>query len=118
MAVAMAMAIASMGLRFFKRRNQNITQQNQTKYNMLQWGCAFSSAEITDMFKLSIPGVPLQWGCAFSSAEIKGNATMSLSADKLQWGCAFSSAEMYSTLSILPMGAVASMGLRFFKRRN
>jgi len=38
---------------------------------MLQWGCAFSSAEILEIFFCVLLSFNLlQWGCAFSSAEI------------------------------------------------
>jgi len=58
-----------MGLRFFKRRNTKFCRWliNITR---LQWGCAFSSAEIKRETKMSYTTVLLQWGCAFSSAEI------------------------------------------------
>jgi len=36
----------------------------------LQWGCAFSSAEIDYLLAEMEYKSGLQWGCAFSSAEI------------------------------------------------
>jgi len=35
-----------MGLRFFKRRNLNESEKFDKTIYELQWGCAFSSAEI------------------------------------------------------------------------
>jgi len=62
---------ASMGLRFFKRRNVRQTPQDAAYRFRLQWGCAFSSAEIGALAtEEGIQLVGLQWGCAFSSAEI------------------------------------------------
>ena len=85
---------ASMGLRFFKRRNNTNGIFGCSLDNQLQWGCAFSSAEISNAVALTNFYTELQWGCAFSSAEI---------------------GRSWAVYLLLPH---ASMGLRFFKRRN
>jgi len=84
---------ASMGLRFFKRRNPPRKVKDGGRF-LLQWGCAFSSAEMAQRRGRGNRFAKLQWGCAFSSAEIKSDG--------------FSFIDRNS----------ASMGLRFFKRRN
>jgi len=90
----MVYCFASMGLRFFKRRNNSLS------------------------YPQSAGNLMLQWGCAFSSAEIKLKEAQATRDDLLQWGCAFSSAEIEAPRLPMYIRGYASMGLRFFKRRN
>ena len=83
-----------MGPRFFKRGNASQ---------------AFSDTSFD---------VTLQWGRAFSSAEISLILDDADAKRLLQWGRAFSSAEIAKRLSPPIQFEIASMGPRFFKRGN
>ncbi len=84
----------------------------------LQWGRAFSDAEITPEYYITAGRVQLQWGRAFSDAEIGVQSLKSSSFHLLQWGRAFSDAEISLGNSIVPQVAYASMGPRLFRRGN
>ncbi len=85
---------------------------------LLQWGRAFSDAEITYHIEDIAPYKKLQWGRAFSDAEIRLALRQNPAATPLQWGRAFSDAEM-RPWRVLPAGRkAASMGPRLFRRGN
>jgi len=110
---------ASMGLRFFKRRNLG-----RFLCDLFCGKCRFNGAALFQAQKSEkvlcreCARKELQWGCAFSSAEIPVGKYPVLSCVLLQWGCAFSSAEIDAKRKDISVLASASMGLRFFKRRN
>jgi len=85
----------------------------------LQWGRAFSSAEIVIEKQGEHSKNWLQWGRAFSSAEICNNFFIFIfKIIWLQWGRAFSSAEIFHIANFSYLACPASMGPRFFKRGN
>jgi len=59
---------ASMGLRFFKRRN-NFNYVQKKSHTKLQWGCAFSSAEIILAFQQAIRVIICFNGAALFQAQ-------------------------------------------------
>jgi len=84
-----------MGLRFFKRRNTIEKITYNAICQLLQWGCAFSSAEIQLIFYIS---------------SLAGGASMGLRFFKRR--------NQSAEVECPPFRLLASMGLRFFKRRN
>jgi len=83
-----------MGLRFFKRRNKSQRAKSIRAKEPLQWGCAFSSAEITAKGKRYIFGNGASMGLRFFKRRNLNSLGAILLFYLLQWGCAFSSAEM------------------------
>ena len=101
---------------------QKLTQREKIYryWLQLQWGCAFSSAEIpwaTNTNRKT--GNRLQWGCAFSSAEMTAITTWLVLCVICFNGAALFQAQKCQSCSLtFASGTRASMGLRFFKRRN
>jgi len=86
---------------------------------LLQWGRAFSSAEIRRLYWPAWRQLASFNGAAlFQARKSILPPPFSSISFVLQWGRAFSSAEIYSTESNSSAISFASMGPRFFKRGN